>query len=193
MQHNLGQLRSAEFFLLLRLDGVLNRIGHVEEVAPSRWHWTFGPDGFDVHGSDCSSRAAAAVELAVVRQELYPEWKVVAGRRSHLLWVKQQIADWRLYQHFIPSATLSRLLAASPNCASKLVRPGSDDTRASAVNAMPGFWNPGWNCCYLNSVLQCLFTCRCVRTFIETAGGALGPSSSGDGVEVISVDNDTHN
>eukprot|EP00973_Karenia_brevis_P013189 1790032-Karenia_brevis.AAC.1 len=64
-------------------------------------------------------------------------------------------------------------MADSVDYASKLVRHSS----ACVHNAVPGFWNPGWNCCYLNATLQCLLSCQCVREHIT---GVEGQTSSSD-------------
>ena len=146
------------------------------------WCWRFHDDspepGFDVRGEACSSLVMAKSELNAAQQELYPEWADVQRRPSHILWVARQIAEQHQYLHLECSLAIASLINGAPDKASKLVRPSSP-----CQNCVPGFWNPGWNCCYLNATLQCLLSCSCVRENIHNAAtvgsGDSQTSSSG--------------
>ena len=169
-QYQDGQLKSSEFLLLAQLEGVLNTICRIEQTGEFSWCWTFAVGGLEIQGSNCDSKTGAEAELSAVRQELYPEWADVPNRPSHLSWVKHMILERHNYQYLEVSSAMSRLMADSADYASKLVR----HSRVCVDNAVPGFWNPGWSCCYLNATLQCLLSCQCIREYITNASTAMG-------------------
>ena len=100
----------------------------------------------NVHSLSFETEEFANAELQVVHRELYPEWADVTSRASRLQWVKELMSERRRYLGFEASSAVAKLVKIAPDKASSLCRPNS-----SYENAVPGFWNPGWNCCYLNA------------------------------------------